>query len=160
MKINTRCFYILLLTLLTPPACVLGPVFAQPETIADTGIPAAATVAATETPTVFVSPASPTPEATLTFTPLPPTETFTPTSIPLVESLKATVTADLLSCRYGPGPEYLYLYGLNKSANIKLIGRTDANNWVMVDGRNKCWVNAKFLEIAGDPKSLAVCRSE
>jgi uncharacterized protein YraI len=156
MKINTRCFYILLLTLLTLPACVLGPVFAQPETIADTGIPAAATVAATETPTVFVPPASPTPEATLTFTPPPPTETFTPTSIPLVESLKATVTADLLSCRYGPGPQYLYLYGLNKTANIKLIGRTDANNWVMVDGKNKCWVNTKFLEIAGDPKSLEI----
>ena len=90
---------------------------------------------------------------TLTFTPLP-TETIT--AIPTVESLKAKVTADLLSCRYGPGAEYLYLYALKAGANIKLIGRTDANNWVWVDGKNKCWVNAKFLDIAEDPKSLPI----
>lgn len=77
---------------------------------------------------------------------------------PTVESLKAVVTANLLSCRYGPGAEYLFLYGLRKGANIKLIGRTDdANwNWVYVDGKNKCWVNAKFIEIAGEKNSLPV----
>ena len=153
MKIKTRCFSILLLTLFTLSTCRSGPAPAQPETIADTGIPGTAPTAATETPTIFVPPPSSAPEATLTFTPLTPTETSTPTSIPSVESLKAKVT-DKLSCRYGPGSEYLYLYGLNKGANIKLIGRTDANNWVMVDGKNKCWVNAKFIEIAGDQKSL------
>lgn len=78
------------------------------------------------------------------------------TTLPTVESLKATVTADLLSCRYGPGAEYLYLYALRKAANIKLIGRTDANNWVWVDGKSKCWVNTNFLEIQGDPLSLPV----
>jgi len=66
------------------------------------------------------------------------------------------VTADLLSCRYGPGAEYLYLYALRKTANIKLIGRTDANNWVWVEGKNKCWVNTNFLEIQGDPMSLPI----
>ena len=89
-----------------------------------------------------------------------PSETASPlpsnTSLPTVENLKATVMADLLSCRYGPGAEYLYLYALRKTANIKLIGRTDANNWVWVDGKNKCWVNAKFLEIQGDPMSLPI----
>ncbi|CAG1011725.1 hypothetical protein ANAEL_04250 [Anaerolineales bacterium] len=98
-------------------------------------------------------------------TPAPPTETsvpptVTPTStntpIPVVESLDATVTADLLSCRYGPGAEYLYLYGLKKGANIQLIGRTDGNNWVMVKGKNLCWLNAKFVEIKGDPQTLRV----
>lgn len=71
-------------------------------------------------------------------------------------SLNATVTADLLSCRYGPGSEYLFLYGLRKGANIKLVGQTGGNNWVWVDGKNKCWVNLKFIEIAGDPKNLPV----
>ncbi len=87
-----------------------------------------------------------------------PSETATPSPspVPTVESLKAKVTAELLSCRYGPGAEYLYLYALRAGANIKLIGRTDANNWVWVDGTNKCWVNTKFLEIAGDWKSLPV----
>lgn len=103
-----------------------------------------------ETPTS--TPAQP----TETSTPLPPTETNTPTEIPYVESLKATVTADLLSCRYGPGAEYLYLYGLRKGARIELIGRTNGNNWVMVAGKNLCWVNAKFIEIQGDPQTLKV----
>jgi len=76
--------------------------------------------------------------------------------MPIVESLKAKVTAELLSCRYGPGAEYLYLYALRQGANIKLIGRADSNNWVWVDGENKCLVNAKFLEIAGDSVSLPI----
>jgi len=84
------------------------------------------------------------------------TSTSTPTSVPVVASLKATVTADLLSCRYGPGAFYLYLYGLRKGANIKLIGRTDGNNWVYVDGKNKCWLNANFVDIAGDRMTLPV----
>jgi hypothetical protein len=92
-----------------------------------------------------------------TDTPLPSeTATPSPSPVPLVKSLKAKVTADLLSCRYGPGAEYLYLYALRAGANIKLIGRTDANNWVWVDGTNKCWVNARFLEVTGDWKSLPV----
>jgi hypothetical protein len=87
-----------------------------------------------------------------------PAATFTPTMTPMitVESLKATVTADLLSCRYGPGSEYLFLYGLRKGATIKLIGRTEGNNWVYVDGKNKCWVNYEYIDIAGDRNSLPV----
>jgi len=76
--------------------------------------------------------------------------------MPTVESLNATVTAERLSCRYGPGSEYLYLYGLRKGAKIKLIGQTGGNNWVWVDGKNKCWVNTKFIEITGDPKTLPI----
>ena len=92
-----------------------------------------------------------------TDTPLPSeTPTPSPSPVPVVESLKAKVTADLLSCRYGPGAEYLYLYALRAGANIKLIGRTDANDWVWVDGTNKCWVTSKFLDIAGDWRSLPV----
>lgn len=103
----------------------------------------------------------PTSTETLTSTPAPtdtpaPTETPTQTPIPTVESLRAVVTAGKLSCRYGPGAEYLYLYALNETANIKLIGRSDANNWVWVDGTNKCWVNANFLQIAGDPLALPI----
>jgi uncharacterized protein YraI len=73
-----------------------------------------------------------------------------------VESLDATVTADLLSCRYGPGAEYLYLYGLKKGANIQIIGRVNGNNWVMVAGKSLCWINAKFIEVKGDPQTLKV----
>jgi hypothetical protein len=97
-----------------------------------------------------------TPPPTRTFTP-PPTETPSQTPIPTVESLKARVTAEKLSCRYGPGAEYLYLFALNGGANIKLVGRTDANQWVLVENSPyRCWVNARFLEIQGDPKALPI----
>lgn len=121
----------------------------------------------TSNPPPDTATASPVPTSlppTGTFTALPPTETATPlptatdtaTPVPVVESLKAQVTADLLSCRYGPGAEYLYLYALRAGANIKLIGRTDANSWVWVDGTNRCWVNTKFLQVEGDWTALPV----
>ena len=112
-----------------------------------TAISTASAIPITETLTAIPPTNTPQPSETLTPSPSP---------VPVVESLKAKVTADLLSCRYGPGAEYLYLYALRAGANIKLIGRTDANNWVWVDGTNKCWVNSKFLDIAGDWRSLPV----
>jgi hypothetical protein len=45
---------------------------------------------------------------------------------------------------------------LKKGANIELIGRTDGNNWVMVKGKNLCWLNAKFIEAEGDLLTLNV----
>jgi len=106
-------------------------------------------------------PATTTSTATATASPteiLVPTSTGTFTPIPTVGSLKAAVTADLLSCRYGPGANYLFLYGLRKGANIVLIGRTNADNWhwAYVQGKNKCWVNTQYLEIQGDWKALPV----
>jgi hypothetical protein len=120
--------------------------------------PASAT---TSTGIVLTKTFTPIPTLTETPTPLPtdtptPTQTSTQTPLPVVQSMKARVIAGKLSCRYGPGAEYLFLYALNETANIKLIGRTDANNWVWVDGTNKCWVNAKFLDIQGDPKMLPI----
>ncbi|MDP1779113.1 MAG: hypothetical protein Q8K73_02450 [Anaerolineales bacterium] len=95
--------------------------------------------------------------ATGTFTPTlrAPTETSTPTLIPFADSLKATVTADLLSCRYGPGPEYLFLFAFKKGANIRLVGRVEGSNWVLVENEpQRCWINAKFVEIQGDQQTL------
>ncbi len=123
------------------------------------GAPPTSTVNATDTPAPTDVPPSPTlPPPTETFTPVPPTATSTSTPIPTVDSLKATVTADLLSCRYGPGAEYLYFYGFRNGAKIELVGRTDGNNWVMVGGQleHYCWVNSKFINIEGDPQALKV----
>ena len=115
-------------------------------------VPVTSTFAA---PTVLPSP-TPTLSPTATFTPAATdTPTPTPTATPFVESLKAAVSADLLSCRYGPGPEYLYLFAFRKNAPIKLIGRADGNNWVMVENEpQKCWVNKKFLDVQGDAQTL------
>ena len=121
-----------------------------------TSVPSTAT--STLTPTL-----TETPTPTLTFTPLPtdtlaPTETPTLVPIPTVESLKAKVTADRLTCRYGPGPEYLYLFALRQTASIKLIGRVDAENWhwFMIENQVNCWVSATYLEIEGDPLALPI----
>lgn len=98
---------------------------------------------------------------TLTPTPVPPTETPSPTPtitpIPTVESLKATVTADKLICRYGPGANYLYLIAFNKSTPIRLIGRAPGNNWVLIEnGQQDCWANSEFIALKeeGDFKAL------
>jgi hypothetical protein len=139
----------------------------QPATNTETPT---ATEANTATPILSETPSFTPAPPTETFTPAPPTETFTPlpptetsTSIPppFAESLKAKVTADLLTCRYGPGSEYLYLFAFRKTTKIELIGQTGGNNWVLVQNSpQKCWVNAKFLEIAGDPKTLKVMYPE
>lgn len=100
---------------------------------------------------------TPIPTLTITSTPLP-TETITSTPLPVVERLKAKVTTGLLSCRYGPGPEYLYLFAFRQGANIELVGRVDADNWdwVWVENETRCWVKSQFLDVAGDIKSLPV----
>jgi len=145
--------YFLSLFLLTTLACSLsaeGSTASPSPQAAGTSTDIPATAIFNPLPTLTL-----TPPTLPTDTPLP-IETPTTTPIPIVESLKAKVTVELLSCRYGPGAEYLYLYALRQTANITLIGRADGNNWVWVDGRNKCWVNAKFLEIDGDRMSLPI----
>ena len=116
--------------------------------------------APTETAAAISSPQG-TPTDTFTETPSPsetPTVSASDTAAPTVESLEASVTADLLSCRYGPGPEYLYLFAFRAGANINLIGRVDAENWhwVLVENQAPCWVHADFLNVQGDIKSLPV----
>ncbi|HLO15264.1 MAG TPA: hypothetical protein VK206_10570 [Anaerolineales bacterium] len=117
----------------------------------ETKSPASATATAQIASLTSTKAATETPSASETPSPLP-----SRTPLPTVESLKAAVTANLLSCRYGPGPDYLYLFALRATANIKLIGRVDAGNWnwVLVENQVPCWVNAKFLEVQGDIKSL------
>jgi hypothetical protein len=152
---NARYFFPILLLLTTVgcnPTAPGGSPASDPQgkpVSTSTSIPPA------DTPAPPPGTSTPLPTPTTIETPAP-IETPTQTPIPTVESLKARVTADKLSCRYGPGPLYLYLYALNRDANITLLGRTDANNWVWVDGTNKCWVPSGFLEIAGDPISLPI----
>lgn len=129
-------------------------------------VPTLAPVSATETATLPVaathtdSSTATLPIPTETFTPLPtetPSATPTQTPIPTVESLKATVTADKLICRYGPGANYLYLIAFNRSTPIRLIGRAPGNNWVLIEnGQQDCWANSEFITLKeeGDFKAL------
>jgi hypothetical protein len=120
-----------------------------PPTDTATSIPPTETPLPTDT-------ATPVPTDTPTDTPAP-TATFTETPVPVVESLNATVSTNLLSCRYGPGSEYLYLIAFLEGLKVKLIGQTGGNNWVLVkNDPYNCWVNIKFLTIEGDFKTLPV----
>lgn len=155
---KNRIHYWLILFVATTLACSLsgGSPVTSPSPVA----------ADTSTSIPFTDTFTPIPTLTFTFTPLStdtptqsaPTETPTFVPIPIVESLKAKITADRLSCRYGPGPEYLFLFAFRATANIKLIGRVDAENWnwVLVENQIPCWVSGEFLEIQGDPLQLPI----
>jgi hypothetical protein len=97
---------------------------------------------------------SPTETITLTMTPSATvTETLTPTPIPTYAILRGKVNVERVSCRYGPGAMYLYLYGMLMGATQDVIGRTDTGKWVLTRSRgdNKsCWVRADLMDINGD----------
>jgi hypothetical protein len=101
-KISALLALVFILTACAPASTPTSP----PAPVTETFIPASATASPTLAP------------PTETFTPLPPTETSTPTPIPIVDEIKATVTADKLVCRYGPGANYLYLIALNKGTPL------------------------------------------
>lgn len=143
-----------------PPARPEG---TQPATPPTRSATASHTLAptATGTPTATPSPTS-TDTATPTFSPSPsatPTETETPTITPTYAPLRGRINAEKVSCRYGPGAMYLYLYGLLQGANQDIIGRNDDGSWLLTKSRgdNKaCWVKASLMDINGDPLTAPV----
>jgi hypothetical protein len=87
------------------------------------------------------------------------TATATPTTAPPA-SLEGIVDSDLLSCRYGPGAQYLYQYGLSKGNEVQVIGKAEnaGGLWLYIHAegyQRPCWVNAKFLQVEGDAATLA-----
>jgi len=149
------------LWIITSLACTLTSTPMEPVS-AETDIPTnTAFIPLTNTDTDLIPTNTVVPSETSTEPPLPagtPIPFPSSTSLPAVESLKAGVTADRLSCRYGPGPEYLYLFAFRAGANIELIGRVDAENWnwVLVENQVPCWVSGNFVEVQGDILSLPV----
>jgi len=95
---------------------------------------------------------------TETLTPVPtasPIPTASP--VPTYAILRGVVIPDKVSCRYGPGAMYLYLYGMVQGATQDIIGRTDTGKWVLTrsHGDNKsCWVKTEFMDIKGDVMSV------
>jgi hypothetical protein len=89
--------------------------------------------------------------------PVPTPEPPTPTAVPTYAVLSATVNAENLSCRYGPGAMYLYEYGLREGNEVQVLGRADTadGTWVNVQFSNiNCWVNEKYLDMNGESASL------
>ena len=117
----------------------------------------AATATATQAPSQTPTDApSPTPSATNTPQPSA-TPTATPTPIPTYLELRGKVIPEKASCRLGPGPSYLYKYGILATTNVEILGRMEHGAWLLVQaigGDNPCWVKAELLEIDGEVLSL------
>lgn len=128
-----------------------GPSAPPTPTPSNTQLPATATETASITP-------SPTETATATLT-TTPTETLTPSVTPTYALIRGKVTVDgRLTCRVGPGPDYLYKFTFGDRAAIDLLGRMEFSEWVLVraaGGTNRCWVNSNFVEFEGGLDALA-----
>jgi hypothetical protein len=155
VRMRLRIFFSVLVLMstfgCTAPTTTPLPANTGPASTSTRSLPAPTGTASTTPTQIFTETTIP------SETPLP-SPSITPTALPTVESLEATVIADRLSCRYGPGPEYLYLFAFRSTARIELIGRVDAGNWdwVLVENQVPCWVHADFLEVQGDLRSLPV----
>lgn len=107
------------------------------------------------------------PTATRTPTPLPsftptssatPTNTLTPTITPTYAVLRGKVTAEQLSCRFGPGVMYLFKYSVFQDTVLEIIGRMELSSWILVQavgGNNPCWVNGEYMEVRGEIHAVA-----
>jgi hypothetical protein len=160
MKIRTFPFYMLVLLVLLLEAC--SPTTAQANPTFTAAVPVTQ-VSVTEPPMpvkTMTATFPPVPTATLTDTPIPSqtsTAEPTPSPIPTYSVLRGVVIPDKVSCRYGPGAMYLYLYGMVKGAVQDIVGRTDTGKWVLTrsHGDNKsCWVKTEFMDINGDVMSV------
>jgi hypothetical protein len=158
---------VILLLILALSACNLPSATAPaPAALPATSAPAlqpteTSQPAPTDTPLPEPS-ATPQPTATLTDTPLPTgtsTDIPTITPIPTYPILRGKVNVEKASCRYGPGPMYLFLYPVLQGSTQDVLGRTDTGTWVLTKshGDNKaCWVKTQFLGLNGDVRRLEV----
>ncbi len=65
-----------------------------------------------------------------------------------------------LSCRFGPGADYLFKFTFGSRASVEILGRMEYSNWMLVravGGTNRCWINGspEYLQINGDRYALA-----
>lgn len=138
----------------TAPAASASPIpFTQTVPVATATIPAP----------VSATPALPSETTATTVPTATSSPTFIPTASPTASPrptysiLRGVVVVDKVSCRYGPGAMYLYLYGMVKGATQDILGRTDTGKWTLTrsHGDNKsCWVKTEFMQLNGDVMSL------
>jgi hypothetical protein len=126
----------------------------EPATAQPTWSPAPTdTATPTATPTQTPSPtATSTPTATQTAT-----QTPTPEPTATYAILRGKVNVEKVSCRYGPGAMYLYLYGMIQGATQDLIGRNDDGSWALTRARGDttaCWVKTDLMDLNGDILSV------
>ncbi|HET9588025.1 MAG TPA: TIR domain-containing protein [Anaerolineales bacterium] len=109
----------------------------------------------TDTPTLVL-----TPTGTATAS---QTATVTSTPAPAYQTLRGTVIAERVNCRYGPGEAYLYREGYRLGTEMEFYGRMEIRSgeatatWLygLADFyQASCWVNARNIQLDGDVSSL------
>ena len=93
-------------------------------------------------------------------TPLAPEEP-TPgaaTSTPPPGSVPATVQAQGINVRAGPGTDFPVVGGLGQGAQVRVLGRNEAGDWLQIQlpGGGRGWVFAPLLSLSGDVEALPV----
>jgi len=92
------------------------------------------------------------------------TASLTLTPVPTYLILTGVVL-DRIACRYGPGDDYLYQFGLIKGNQMEVRGRVEVRLrrgneigtwlWGLAEGYpSPCWVNARDVQLDGDVSSL------
>ncbi|MFZ5921793.1 MAG: hypothetical protein ACOYY3_12140 [Chloroflexota bacterium] len=148
-KTALALLFLFALSACAPAAAPATVTAAAPTAETATSSPVPAT--ATETPTPSLTP-SPIPSQT----PTPP-HTPTPSVTPTYAVLRGVVNVEKVSCRYGPGAMYLYLYGMLQGATQDIVGRNQDGTWLLTQSRGdvlRCWVKADLMDISGDVMSV------
>ncbi len=146
------------------PALILFLALALSACAPSAGVTPTGTAPAVETATSSPVPATATETLTPSFTPSPlpsqtptPSHTPTPSATPTYAVLRGVVNVEKVSCRYGPGAMYLYLYGMLQGATQDIVGRNDSGTWLLTQSRGdvlRCWVKADLMDITGDVMSV------
>lgn len=78
-----------------------------------------------------------------------PTSTFTPTST--VGANVATITADLLNVRRGPGTSYPVITTVAKGVKVTVLGQDQAGDWLLVRLSNgtEGWISRAYTDFRG-----------
>ena len=146
---------------------VLGAACAPATEIPATPTPIIQTVEVTSEVTRLVNvPVTSTPTSTptlaYTYTPsLTPTITRTPSITPTPEAPLVSILVHS-ACLYGPGPVYLWKYGLNATAWMRVIGRNEDGSWLAVKAggeldSNACWIKATLVKfLSGNVRDVPV----
>jgi uncharacterized protein YraI len=128
--------------------------------IAVVGCGPAPTPNPTATPTPTPMPPAPTDTPLPTAPPPVPTSVASPTPAPTPQP-GAVVAVDLLNLRAGPGTNYDILTMMEEGTSLKVVGRTEANDWLKVvttDGQEG-WVFTEMVTVSGDLGAIAVAQA-
>jgi hypothetical protein len=134
----------------SPPAPTPQPTATENIVIPVSGDPTPTHTPVPATDTSLPPTATRTPPPTATSTPMP-----TLTVVSCEPPSETIVAVENLSCRYGPGADYLYRTGLLQDMVLDVLGKADTafGTWIRVQTRWEtpvpCWVNSssRFVEI-------------